>query len=195
MKHYGKAGNMLKHTAPFVLLLCLTSLAQQSQNKTQPKNAEKQEVIDLTHPSPAASTEGRTLSKDYRKSAIAAVSSIDDWRKKALELSHSTRYSDGSVYASRSSTEREADAGEKAEKDVKTAKVDITTSADRFLQERLEIYLHTVKAVNYHFTHLGSEYPKKDADTMTTCEVLIEKALDEGTTADFYEHPEMSKCE
>jgi hypothetical protein len=122
------------------------------------------------------------------------MSSIDDWRKKALDLSHSTRWSDGSVYASRSSTEREADAGEKAEKDVKTAKVDMTTPADKFLQERLEIYLHAVKAVNYYFTHIGSEDPKKDADTMTTCEVLIEKALDEGSTADFYEHPE-EKCE
>jgi hypothetical protein len=176
---------MYKYTVPLALLLCLISVAQQPQAKSAPESsAETSEPTVNTH----------ALSKDYRKSAIAALSSIDDWRKKAQDVRFSSKYSDGAVYTSRSSTEREADAGEKAEKDVKTAKVDVTTPADKFLQERLEIYLHVAKAFNYYYTHFGSEFPKKDAHTMTTCQVLIGKALDEGSTAGFDEHPEM-KCE
>ena len=113
---------MFKYAVPFVFLFSVISVAQQSPNKTPATSDPKSSA------QASASTESAgALSKDYRKSAIVAVSSIDDWRKKALELSHSTSFSDGSVYASRSSTEREADAGEKAEKDVKTAKVDTTT--------------------------------------------------------------------
>ena len=143
---------MYKYTVPFVLLLSVISLAQQPQNKSQPTSNPKssEQTSDLK-----VST--RALSKDYRKSAIAALSSIDDWKKKAAEVSNSTTYSNGSVYASRSSTEREADAAEKAEKDVKTAKVDVTTPADKFLQQRLETYLEAVKAFNYQFTHFGSK--------------------------------------
>jgi len=172
---------MYKYTVPFALLLSSISLAQQPQAQSEPQSPAEVHTTVST----------RELSKDYRKSAIAALSSIDDWRKKAQDVRFSSKYSDGAVYTSRSSIEREADAEEKAEKDVKTAKVDVATPADKFLQERLETYLHVAKAFNYYYTHFGSEFPKKDAHTMTTCQVLIEKALDEGSTAGFGEHPEM----
>ena len=180
---------MFKYAVPFVLLSAI-SIAQQPANKTPATSDPK----SSTQASGSTESAG-ALSKDYRKSAIAALSSIDDWKQKAMEITHSTSYSNGSVYVNRSYAEREADAGTKAEKDVKTAKVDVTTPADKFLQQRFEIYLEAVKAVNYHFSHFGSEEPsKKDRDNVATCNALIEKALDEGSTAVFEKHPEM-KCE
>jgi hypothetical protein len=173
---------MFKYAVPFVaLLLCVVSLAQQTPNKPQAKKA----------PESSAKTPDPTLSKDYRKSAIAAVSSILDWKEKSQEVSTSTGYRHG---ASRSSIEREADAGEKAKKDVKTAKVDVTTPADQFLQTRLETFLDSVSDWAYHMTNLGSPLPDKVIDTMSTCNALIAKALDDGSTVVFEEHPD-SKCE
>jgi hypothetical protein len=104
---------------------------------------------------------------------------------------HCTTYVGGSVYVDRSCAERESDAQTKAEKDVKTAKVDVTTPADKFLQQRLEIYLEAVEELSYHFTHIGSESPKKE---IGACGPLIGKALDDGSTVVFEQHPEM-KCE
>jgi len=97
----------------------------------------------------------------------------------------------GSVYVDRSCAQRVSDAQTKAEKDVKTANVDVTTAADKFLQQRLEIYLEAVKELSYHFTHMGSDSPSKG---MGACGPLIGKALDDGSTVDFEQHPEM-KCE
>lgn len=175
---------MLKYTTSLVFLFPLVLGAQQPSNSVPVTTA------------PATSVQSPDLlSKDYRKSAIAAVSSIDDWKQKAMDITHSTTYSNGSVYVNRSYAEREADAAAKADKDVKTAKVDVTTPADTFLQQRLEIYLAAVTAVNYSFRHMGSEQPtKKVTDTVAACGALIAKALDEGSTTVFQKHPEM-KCE
>lgn len=190
---------MFKNTVPFAFLLCLTSLAQQSQNKTQPKSAGSQEVIDLTHPSATASIDSHKLSKDYRKSAITAKSSIDDWNKRALEVSSSIHFSgdlENPVTVARSSAEREADSAERAKKDVKLAKVDVTTPADSFLQKKLEAYLEEATQLNYEFTHpvAGRKRPDEEIRAVASCNVSIGKALDEGSTIYFEEHPE-TKCE
>jgi hypothetical protein len=181
---------MLKCAVPLAFLLSAILAVQQPPNKT-PAAGEPKSSTQAPGPTESAGA----LSKDYRKSAIAALSSIDDWKQKAMEITHSTSYSNGSVYVNRSYAEREADAGTEAEKDVKIAKVDTTTAADKFLQQRLEIYLEAAKAVNYHLSHFGSEEPtKKDRDTVAICGALIEKALDDGSTDVFEKHPEM-KCE
>lgn len=207
---------MFKSTVPFALLLfSLTLLAQQSQNQTQPKSAGKQEVIDLIHPSATPSIDSHTLSKDYRKSAIAAMSSVDNWYKKSIEVPKYTneakvaadvsrinaeyiyrmtmahgrdfaaearqpdldRRAAETATAAQTSVDREMDAAERAKKDVKMAKVDAVTPADSFIQKKLEAYRSWV-----------------GESTTTTCAALIERALDEGSTADFEKHPEM-KCE
>jgi hypothetical protein len=182
---------MFNCTVSLVFLLSLISAAQQPLSKTEAKSVPKPSAQASDVPVSASA-----LSKDYRKSAISALSSIDDWKQKAMAITHSTAYSNGTVSVNRSYAEREADAHAKAEKDVKMATVDEATSADRFLQERFVIYLEAVKGVNSYYRHpFGSEQPsKKDRDTVATCGALIEKALDEGTTTVFEKHPEM-KCE
>ena len=178
---------MPRNLALFVFLLGLVSTAQQPQDKTPVPT------------DPEASTKASELSRDYRKSAITALSSITDWNSRAMEISSPscTSYSSGSRLVNRSCAEREVDAEAKAEKDVKLTRVDVTTSADKFLQQRLEIYLEAVKPLNYLNSGRISGAPKPDETNLKTraaCGRLIAKSLDEGSTAVFDEHPEL-RCE
>jgi hypothetical protein len=224
-----------KYTVLFALLLSLFSLAQQPQNKTQPKSATKSSG-ETSEPA-----DTHALSKDYRKSAIAAMSSVDNWHKKSIEVPECTneakiaadlsrinaeytyrmtvahgrdfaaeakqpdldRRAAETARAAQTSVDREMDAAERAKKDVKMAKVDVVTPADSFLQEKLEAYLDVLPTLSYSHTHPNERYDSSTKlridswvgeSTTTTCAVLIETALDEGSTVDFEKHPEM-KCE
>lgn len=133
----------------------------------------------------------QVLSKDYRKSATTAMSSIEDWRDKAKAVTDSMNYSSGHVYVNRTAAERESDAARKAALDVKLAKVDASEPADKDFQKRLEIYLDVVKVYTQAHINLESGLVTKDViSRLSGCEVALKIALDEGSTKTFAEHPD-----
>jgi hypothetical protein len=166
MENVVQSGNMwpmirvLKYVAPCVLFLTLVSAAQ-------------------VGPASGAIQSGMQLSKDYRKSAISAMSSVDDWNAKAKQHSNS-----------------EGDAQRNASKDVRLANVDVATPGDAFIQRHLETYykVSNVLIAYVHGMELSSDQLQEKVMTQNACQDLITKALDEGTTAAF-DRDAVKKCE
>lgn len=192
IQKYG--GGMFRLTVPFVILFPLILFAQTTttHKPTATTPTTKSSAPSTSNAKPAEDTD--ILSKNYRKAATIALSSIEDWGKTAKEVSHSMHYSSGSVYASRSASDRESDARKKAEQDVKLAKINVETSADTDFQERSQKYLRAATSVNESFTHLSTASLPKDAiSTMTGCEAILERALEDASTKVFAEHPDECK--
>jgi hypothetical protein len=182
---------MFKRIVPFVILFPLILFAQTATTHKPAANtpAAKSPSPSSTETKPTVDT--NALSKDYRKAATIALSSIEDWGKAAREVSHSMRYSAGSVYSSGSASDRESDARKKAEQDVKLAKIDVDTPADKDFQKRLQKYLVAATTVNESFTHLTTgSLPKSAISTMAACEAILERALDDASSEVFAEHPD-----
>lgn len=150
--------------------------------------------------SDSGSGDKQALSKDYRKSAMTAMSSIEDWSEKAKAASDSTSHPEGTVYDTvyidLAAADRASDAANKAGLNVKLAKVDASNTADKDFQRRLEVYVGAVEIfnaaqvrVNLHPGAISEDVVSKKA----SCQAALKKSLDDGTTKTFAEHPDICK--
>lgn len=150
--------------------------------------------------SDTGSGDKQALSKDYRKSAITAMSSIGDWLDKAKAASDSTRYPEGTdyhtLYINLADADKASGAANQAGLNVKLAKADASNTADKDFQKRLEVYLGAVKIFNAAQVRVNLQ-PGAIADDVVSkkagCQAALKKALDDGTTKTFTEHPDMCK--
>lgn len=159
-----------------------------------PPNQEPEQKSD------SGSADKQALSKDYRKSATTAVSSIYDWSDKAKVASDSAGYPEGSpystVYIDLAAAERASDAANQAGLNVKLAKADVSSTADKDFQKRLEMYANAVEiftAAEVRINLRPGVIPKDVMSKKAGCQAALEKALDDGTTKTFAEHPDICK--
>ena len=171
-------------------LLPMIAFSQSSAPPTQEPNQK----------SDSGSGDKQALSKDYRKSAMTAMSSIADWSEKAKAASDSTSRPEGTVYDTvyidLAAADRASDAANKAGLNVKLAKADVSNTADKDFQKRLEVYVGAVEIfnaaqvrVNLHPGAISEDVVSKKAG----CQAALRKALDDGTTKTFAEHPDICK--
>lgn len=148
-----------------------------------------------------SSSDRQALSKDYRKSAMTAMSSIDDWSDKAKAASDSTSYPEGTVHVSTvyinlAAADRASDAANHAGLNVKLAKADVSNTADKDFQKRLEVYVGAVEIFNAARVRVNLE-PGAISEGVVSkkagCQAALKKALDDGTTKTFAEHPDICK--
>jgi hypothetical protein len=151
--------------------------------------------------SDTGSGDKQALSKDYLKSAMTAMSSIDDWLNKAKAAADLTGYHEGSAYSSTvfinlAAADRASDAANMAGLNVKLAKADVSNTADKDFQKRLEAYVGAVEIfnaaqvrINLHPGAISEDVVSKKAG----CQTALKKALDDGTTKTFAEHPDICK--
>jgi hypothetical protein len=176
------------------LALSLLPMVVFSQASGPPKQESQQK-------SDSSSGDKQALSKEYRKSAMTAMSSIDDWSDKAKAASDSTSYPEGTdhvstVYIDLAAADRASDAENQAGLNVKLAKAEVSNTAEKDFQKRLEVYVGAVEIFNAARVRVNLEpgaIPESVVSKKAGCQAALKKALDDGTTKTFAEHPGICK--